>query len=124
IEIRALAHVFWFETWNAPWPLVSTWTVTVETGTSAWTFTVPTPDVALLMITVHVLPASTAPTVQVPPVIEPVPLIETAVTVAPFAAKNVPLPRSFVSVTVNVCGEPAWLLPDCWIEIRASTHVF
>ena len=57
--------------------------------------------------------------------IAPVPVIETAVIVAPFAAtKPCPSPMSFSIVTVNVCAFPTSFVPVCWIVIRASTHVF
>ena len=73
------------------------------TGTFADTFTVPTPTEFEFTITVHVFPASTAPTVHVPPVIAPVPAIVPAVIVAPLAATNpFPSPTFFCTVTVNV----------------------
>ena len=59
--------------------------------------------------------------VQVPPVIEPSPLSD-GVTVTPAAAAQ-PVPSFFETVTVNVCASPTLFVPDCAIEIRASTQV-
>ena len=64
------------------------------------------------------------PAVAVPPVmLAPTsPLID-GVTVTPAAATK-PAPEFFSTVTVKVCGELTWFVPDGVMLIRASTHVF
>ena len=46
------------------------------------------------------------------------------VTVTPAEAATKPAPEFFSTVTVKVCGELTWLVPDSTMLIRASTHVF
>src|SRR4051794_36606766 len=72
---------------------------------------------------VHWPLASVTVVVQVPPVIEPIP-VSVPLTVTPAAATQPPpRPRFFSTVTVKVCGSPTLFVPDVPIVIRASTHV-
>src|SRR5262249_50133415 len=55
--------------------------------------------------------------------VAPLPAVHVAVTFAPAAGTNTALPRSSVTVTVNVCGLPTSLAADGAIVIAAATHV-
>ena len=75
-------------------------------------------------MTVHWPRAFVGPLPQVPPVmLAPTRPPIDGVTVTPAAATK-PAPEFFSTVTVKVCGELTWFVPDSTIVMRASTHVF
>src|SRR5262249_33273059 len=55
--------------------------------------------------------------------VAPLPATHVAVTFAPAAGTNTPLPRSSVTVTVNVCDAPTSFVAEGAIVIAAATHV-
>src|SRR5712691_10641475 len=85
------------------------------------------PGVGEAKVIVHCPFASVFAVVQVPVAVvcvAPFEFVSVKWTCSPCAATNVPVPGSFSSVTVKVCGWPISFVASGAIAILASTHVF
>src|SRR5262245_6345221 len=90
----------------------------------AWTVSLP--GVGLFTITVHWPDALVVEVMQVPAVAvcaAPFESVTVTMTVTPCeGTRPAPSPRSFLTVTVNVCAEVTWLVAFGLIRIWASTQ--